>query len=281
MYLRGAARQYARWTRRLTTACVPFALGLSRLCTRAWQCALSQRTTSAPTTRAGHPHAASRPFGARLLVAVVAAYIVTSYVGGPRGGPATAHAEADKGEFQFEVPPAPAQAKPLLTFDVHTGFSAPLNHHSLCPKDVGCVLKAGGGVGGSIERRWPSGAGVMGAYDLWFLDTDSVYELGVEQLLRGGLRYTMPTEVVFHPMFELTAGFLLYGDTFRVATAGAALQLLAGSEIELTEAVGLRVGFGLRVFSHSAFRTERDGVLRGKNGLFSESFYFEAGLTFL
>jgi hypothetical protein len=189
--------------------------------------------------------------------------------------------DTSKGEFLFEVPPAPALATPLLAFDVHTGFSSPLNHRSLCPAGAGCVLQSGGGVGGSIERRWPSGFGVMGAYDLWFLDTDSVYELGVEQILRAGMRYTMPSEIIFHPMFELTAGFLTYGDTFRVATAGVVLQALAGSEIELTESVGLRVGFGLRVFSHSAFRTERDGVWRGKNGLFSESFYLEAGLTFL
>jgi hypothetical protein len=222
-----------------------------------------------------------RPFGARIALAVVAAYIAAGGLGLGPWGVSPAQAEADTGELHFEVPPAPANAKPLLTFDVHTGVTAPLNHRALCPKTAGCVLKAGGGVGGSVERRWPSGFGVLGAYDLWFLDTDSVYELGVQQQLRGGVRYTMPTEVIFHPMFELTAGVFLYGDTFRVATGGAALQLIAGSEIELTEAVGLRLGFGLRVFSHSAFRTERDGVLRGKSGLFSESFYLEVGLTFL
>jgi hypothetical protein len=181
----------------------------------------------------------------------------------------------------FEVPPAPTKATPLLAFDVHTGFSAPLNHRSLCPPDAGCVLQSGGGVGGSIERRWPSGFGVMGAYELWFLDTDSVYELGVEQILRGGLRYTMPSENIFHAMFELTAGFLTYGDTFAVATAGVTIQALLGAEIELTDSVGLRVGLGVRVFSHSEFRTERDDVLRGNNGLFSESLYLEVGLTFL
>ena len=91
----------------------------------------------------------------------------------------TAHAQAGGSTDEFEIPPAPGDAPPRLAFDVHTGFSAPLRNSSLCPKDVGCVLQSGGGVGGSAERRWPSGIGLMLAYDLWFLDTDSVYELGV------------------------------------------------------------------------------------------------------
>jgi hypothetical protein len=164
---------------------------------------------------------------------------------------------------------------------VHTGFSAPLSNRSLCPKDVGCVMQSGGGVGGSAERRWPSGFGLMLAYDLWFLDTDSVYELGVQQLLRAGLRYTMPTDIVFHPVFELTGGGMGYGDTFAIATAGVLAQAMAGCEIELSAAFGLRAGIGLRAFSHTTFRTERDGVKRGNHGPFSESFFFEVALTFL
>jgi hypothetical protein len=121
----------------------------------------------------------------------------------------------------------------------------------------------------------------MVAYDLWFLDTDSVYELGVQQLLRAGLRYTMPTNIVFHPMFELTGGFMGYGDTFAIATVGVLAQVMAGAEVELTAAFGLRVGLGVRAFSHTEFRTERDGVQRGTGVPFSESFFFEVALTFL
>lgn len=195
---------------------------------------------------------------------------------------AAAHAQprgAD--EFVFQVPPAPAKAKPQLAFEVHTGFSAPLDHSSLCPPDAGCVMNNGGGFGATVELRWPVGLGLMGGYDLWFLDTDSVYELGLQQLLRGGLRYTMPTNFIFHPLIEFGAGCMVYGDTFEVATVGVVLQPILGAEVELTEAVGLRVGLGVRVFSHRPFRTERDGVLRGDDGTFSTSFYFELGLTFL
>lgn len=196
------------------------------------------------------------------------------------GAQGVAHARDRDKPFVFEIPPAPEKARPRLVFDVHTGFSAPLNHHSLCPRNAGCVMQSGGGVGGSVERRWPAGIGLVGAYDLWFLDTDSVYELGVEQLLRGGVRYSMPTDIIFHPGFEITGGMMIYGDTFRAATVGALLQTFAGAEIELTPAFALRLGFGLRIFTHSAFRTERDGVRRGDHGVFSESFYLEVGLTF-
>jgi hypothetical protein len=196
---------------------------------------------------------------------------------------AGAHAQGGAGgaTATFEIPPAPAEAPPRLAFDVHTGFSAPLRNSSLCPQNAGCVMQSGGGVGGSAERRWASGIGIMVAYDLWFLDTDSVYELGVQQLLRAGLRYTMPTDVVFHPVFELTGGFMGYGDTFAIATVGALAQVMAGAEVELTAAFGLRAGLGVRAFSHTKFRTERDGVQRGTGVPFSESFFFEVALTFL
>jgi hypothetical protein len=195
-----------------------------------------------------------------------------------------AHAQAGGGESpatKFEIPPAPAKAPPRWAFDVHTGFSAPLSNDSLCPDNAGCVLQSGGGVGGSVERRWSRGIGVLLAYDLWFLDTDSVYELGVQQLLRAGLRYTMPTDIVFHPVFEVTGGGMGFGDTFQIETVGVLAQAMVGAEIELTATFGLRAGLGLRAFSHTEFRTERDGVLRGSEGPFSTSFFFEVALTFL
>jgi len=177
------------------------------------------------------------------------------------------------------IPPSPARAHPRLALEVHTGLTMPLDNDSLCPREVGCVLQSGGGVGASVERRWPSGFGAFGAYDFWFLDSDSVFELGVQQLLRGGMRYTMPTDFVFHPIFELSLGVMGLGDTFRIATVGALVQAFAGSEIELTESFGVRLGFGMRAFSHSPFRTARDGVKRARGDVFSEALFFELGLT--
>jgi hypothetical protein len=170
----------------------------------------------------------------------------------------------------FVIPPAPSRADPRLSLDVHAAISTMLNNDSLCPRG-GCVMRGGGGIGATVERRWPNGLGAFGGYDAWFLDSDSVYELGVQQALRGGLRYTLPNDIVLHPVFELSLGITGYGDTFRVATVGVLAQPFAGAEFELSETFGLRAGIGLRAFSHSEFRTERDNIPRGRNGVFSES----------
>ncbi len=192
---------------------------------------------------------------------------------------ATAHADNGVAQESFIVPPAPNKADPRHVLDVHSGFSTALQNESICPADGGCVFQSGGVLGASLERRWPQGFGLLVGYDLWFLDTDSVYELGVQQALRAGARYTMPTDILFHPVFELSLGGVGYGDTFRIATVGVMAQGFAGGEAELSERFGLLVGFGLRAFTQTEFRTERDRVLRGRNGLFSESLFFQIGLT--
>jgi hypothetical protein len=179
----------------------------------------------------------------------------------------------------FEIPPAPSRAEPRFALEVHASFAGPLDNRSLCPRGVGCVLQSGGGIGFSLERRRPTGFGVFGAYDVWFLDSDSVYELGVQQVFRAGVRYTMPTEIVFHPVFDVSLGVMGYGDTFRVATVGALADVFAGGEIELSETFGLRIGMGLRFFSHSSFRSERDSILRGHDGVFAEYIQGQIGLT--
>jgi hypothetical protein len=181
----------------------------------------------------------------------------------------------------FVIPPPPSKAHPQLAIEVHTGLTLPLGNEALCPKGYGCVLQAGGGVGASIERRRPSGFGALLAYDAWFLDSDSVYELAVQQQLRVGMRYTAPTEFVFHPIFELSVGAMVLGDIFRASTVGIVFQGFSGVETELTESFGVRLGIGLRGFSHTPFRTERDGVRRGARDHFSEAFFFEVGLTYM
>jgi hypothetical protein len=181
----------------------------------------------------------------------------------------------------FVLPPPPAEAAPRLAIEVHTGLSLPLRNEALCPKGDGCVLQAGGGVGFSLERRQPSGFGALVAYDAWFLDSDSVYELAVQQQLRVGVRYTEPTDFVFHPIFELSSGAMVFGDIFRAATVGVVFQGFSGVEAELTESFGIRLGLGMRGFSHTPFRTERDGVRRGAHERFSEAFFIEVGLTYM
>lgn len=206
--------------------------------------------------------------------------------------PSAAHADDTVGRLprvrtervgleSLSIPPPPSLAAPRLALEVHTGLALPLDIRSLCPEGHGCVVQPGGGFGLSLERRYPSGFGGLLAYDAWFLDSDSVYELAVQQLFRAGVRYTMPTDYVFHPIFELSLGATGLGDTFRIATAGLVVQGFAGAELELTETFGVRGGFGLRAFSHSPFQTERDDVRRGEDGVFSEAMFIEVGFTLM
>ncbi len=185
------------------------------------------------------------------------------------------------GTGEFVIPPPPAEAAPRLAIEVHTGLTLPLRNGALCPKDYGCVLQAGGGIGFSLERRLPSGFGLLAAYDAWFLDSDSVYELAVQQQLRVGMRFTAPTDYVFHPIFELSGGAMVFGDIFRAATVGVVFQGFSGVETEMTESFGVRIGLGVRGFSHTPFVTDRDGVRRGAREHFSEAFFIEVGLTYM
>ena len=220
--------------------------------------------------------AAQRAFTRLVLLVACASLSMSSLSGRARADAGSERAEDSE---KFEIPPAPSRAKPRLALEVHASLARPLDNRSLCPRGVGCVLQSGGGVGASLERRRPTGFGVFGAYDVWFLDSDSVYELGVQQAVRAGVRYTMPTEIVFHPVFDVSLGVMVYGDTFRLATIGGLADLFAGAEIELSATFGLRVGLGLRVFSHSSFRTERDSALRGQSGVFAEYIQLQVGLT--
>lgn len=223
------------------------------------------RATRRPTSSVGRVHV-------RATLGLLALGLLT-------GLPAAHAQDVTPREDLLVIPPPPSLAAPRYALEVHTGLTLPLDNNSLCPSGAGCVLEAGGGIGVSLERRWPSGFGALAAYDVWFLDSDSVYELAVQQLLRGGMRYTMPTDFVFHPIFELSLGVMGLGDIFRIATGGMLVQAFSGVEAELTESVGVRVGMGLRAFSHSSFRTERDGVRRGDGVRFSEAFFVEVGLT--
>jgi hypothetical protein len=217
------------------------------------------------------PRCASR-IGLRLVERVFVAACLATWV-------AVLVPSTTRAEDTFVIPVAPEQAPPRWVFELHTGFSFPLQTDALCPDGRGCVLRGGGGIGTSVERRSPNGFGWLVGYEDWFLDSDSVYELAVQQILRGGLRYTMPTDTVLHPVFELSLGVMGYGDTFEIETFGGLLQAFGGAEIELNETFGLLLGLALRAFTHTEFRTERDGVLRGKDGVFSETAVLEIGLT--
>jgi hypothetical protein len=141
------------------------------------------------------------------------------------------------------------------------------------------VYAGGGGVGASAEKRWPIGLGVFAAYDAWFIDSSSVYELGVQQTLRGGGRFTLQNPQLAHPVFELSVGVTSLGDTFLADSFGVVLQALVALEVELSHQFGLMGGIGLRAFSSSQFRTERDDVVRGGGLRLNEVLFLQMALT--
>jgi hypothetical protein len=182
-------------------------------------------------------------------------------------------------QVPFRIPPAPNLLPPRWFLEFNLTAVAPTDTDGLCPEGSGCVYSGGAGVGATAENRWPTGWGAFVAYDIWFIDSESVYELGVQQSARGGARYTWPNATIAHPVAELGGGLTAFGDTFRFSTVGVLVQGMLGLELELSRHFGVLGGFGLRAFSHSRFRTGRDDVARGRGEIFSQALFLHIGLT--
>jgi hypothetical protein len=171
-------------------------------------------------------------------------------------------ASASAQDFPLEVPPDPIALDPVLSGSVYTGLVFPVSTTPLCPGESDCVLLPGGLVGVYVERRWPSGPALGLGYEVWFVDSSGVYELGIMQELRAQVRYSFLQSSIVHPFVGLGIGALIFGDTLKIATAGVALDLLIGVELELTEIIGVYVGLPWRFFRTTAFTTPRDRVRR-------------------
>lgn len=182
-------------------------------------------------------------------------------------------------EGEFRVPPNPRELPPRWALEVHIDGIFAADTDSLCPPQVRCVYAGGGGVGASAELRWPVGLGVFANYDAWFLDSGSVFELGVQQGLSLGGRYTAANSSMVHPVIDASVGFMVYGDTFRAETVGLLLSGKVGVQFELSQYFGIFGGVGVRAFTHSRFTTERDNVQRGRGELFSQALFLQLALT--
>ncbi|MEM6962903.1 MAG: hypothetical protein AAF550_14345 [Myxococcota bacterium] len=174
-------------------------------------------------------------------------------------------------EASFQLPPEPREQPSVLVGEVHTPLVMPVSNDQLCPGTVGagedaqrarCLFRLGGGIGGSLERRWNNGFAILTGAEFWFLDGNGVYELGVLQLLYGGVRYGMLPHRMVHPYVEITGGGLLFGDSFRVDSAGGAFGAGFGIEIELSAEVSLRIGNSWWFFSTTEFEADSDGLKR-------------------
>ncbi len=218
----------------------------------------------------GHPRGGWKGSRAALGCALVAALwaFVSGHAraDGPSSPEAPARAPRDapgRGRglgvaFRLQPPPPPAQRATSDGGELHVQLVLPLAP-ALCPRDGGCLLNGGFGIGGSLERRWAFGVALLLGYDLALLDAEGIFEVSTLQTLRVGARWVVPLDTVLQPYAEFGVGAVLFGDSFGVATAGAALQLGVGGELELTPRMALVGGLVFRGFTTGAFSARADG----------------------
>ena len=185
----------------------------------------------------------------------------------------------EAGDPGFEPPRAPAELEPVLSGSFHLSVFAPLETTPVCPAPGDCVMQGGGGIGATIERRWPFGPSVGLGYELIFVDANGVFELGVIQELRAQASYRFLPDSLVHPFFGGGIGALVFGDTFSVATAGVSVMFFAGIELELTEVFSLWASVPVRLFLVDAFTTERDGIARAEDGGLNVTSALQLGLS--
>ena len=195
--------------------------------------------------------------------------------------------DAEPRRPRFAPPPAPDDQEPVLGGEVHIVAVSPISRDPLCPAgsdpmmEAGCVFSGGGGVGLSLERRWPRGLSIMLGYEAWFLDSNAVYELAVMQEVRAMVRYLFFDRAAMHPFLGFGLGAMLFGDTLSIAAVGGAVDIAIGVEIELTETFALVLATPVRIFTTTSFVTPRDGTRRAEEGGFNSAVCLHIGLSVL
>lgn len=172
------------------------------------------------------------------------------------------HANDDTSAFHIPVPPSVSPA----WWELEVGASAvqPFANASLCPAGRDCVANAGVSLGARVFRRTPDGFGVGAAYDLWALDSDSIYEIGLVHTLRFGFRYVLDATSRVQPWVGAMVGFLALGDASSVATIGGLLSGVVGVHVELTSDVALVGALDAWLLSTGPFRTRDSSTPRSE-----------------
>lgn len=191
-------------------------------------------------------------------------------------GSAPADARADAPPFQ--VPPLPAEAPPGLAGELRGDVIVPITNDPLCPPGSPCLLRAGGGFGGSLELRWPRGLAAGVAYDAWFFNGRSVEELPSLQTLSVQVRYFFLPTRALHPFLGGAVGGALFGDRLRVDTGGMSLDALVGVEAERSARVAFSGAVGVRVFGLAPY-TARDGIQRSQDVFANAVLFLRFGLV--
>ena len=182
--------------------------------------------------------------------------------------------------LRLQPPPPPAQRDSQFGGELHLQLVLPLAP-ALCPRDERCLLNGGFGIGGSVEQRWAFGGALLVGYDLSLLDAEGSFEVSTLHTLRAGARWVVPLDTVLQPYAEAALGAVLFGDTFGVATAGAALQLGVGGELELTPRMALTAGVVFRGFTTGAFRARGDDAPAPRDAGANFALLVQAGILLL
>jgi hypothetical protein len=176
------------------------------------------------------------------------------------------------------VLPVPGDVESTVVVEGHIAAVVPFVD-ALCPSGSGCLLNEGFGIGAWVERRWPFGGALYLGYDVAFLTAQGVYEVGVLQALRTGGRWVFPTGQRLRPYAELGIDVVCFGDSFQIATAGAAVDLGAGGELELSSSTSLVFGLVFRAFTTGPFVTPNDRVVRGDDPAASLALLARVGIA--
>lgn len=180
-------------------------------------------------------------------------------------GPAMARADeprvARPAPTSFEVPPPPEASAAWWELELGALAVVPIERSAICPANRDCVMNAGIGLGTRVTYRTPDGLGWGLAYDLWVLDSASLYEVALLHSLRGHLRYVVDPSSRLQPWIGAGVGVLLFGDASSVATGGALVSAGGGAHFELTSEFALVASAEAWILGTAPFDT-RDGTRR-------------------
>lgn len=168
---------------------------------------------------------------------------------------------ADRAAAAFEVPRPPEAAAPWWELELGALAVVPIERSAICPANRDCVMNAGIGLGTRLTYRTPDGFGWGLAYDLWVLDSASLYEVALLHSLRGQLRYVIDASSRLQPWVGAGLGVLLFGDASTVATGGAVVSAGGGAHLELSSEFALVASAEVWVLGTAPFST-RDGTRR-------------------
>ena len=176
--------------------------------------------------------------------------------------------------------PPPGKRSPIFAGELHISLVLPFDDSRLCPSGTACVYGTGASVGASFQRRWRRGIGLGIGYELGLHDGGGVHELTVVQSLRGIFQYAALPNRWVHPLFRISAGPALFGDSFSVDVFGGVAEFQLGAEFELSDTSAAIAAFGWSVLRTGGFKSPRDGVNRAQKHSFDSAATLQVGYVF-